>query len=352
MGQGGWAHITREVAVTVERASLDGVDLILLGVITGEWPAFERQVALGLELESAHPDAVDADDVRREATAFRYAHDLISAADFRRWLETRELTVRDVSDVLRRRLLRRQGRAGAQSEGPDPAADGEDVIRVLPAEAFCDGVLTRLVERGIAWLAAGQLAPSALTPDEDRLEEPTRIAPTLHALVGADASAPQVRARLSRLLSFQLALEQLRHELAEPSAIARRLKQHALEWTELIGDELRFMHEGAAREARLQITADGDTVGAVAERAEVAVLDRRLLVDEAPLAPGVSFAAAAVGEVVGPWEEDGRWHVMQLRAKLPPSPDNQSLSARASDELLAERIRRYSAGRVTRHGVL
>jgi hypothetical protein len=36
-------------------------------------------------LERDHPDAVSKDEVRREATAFRYAHGLISAADFRTW---------------------------------------------------------------------------------------------------------------------------------------------------------------------------------------------------------------------------------------------------------------------------
>ena len=84
---GGLAQITRCPAVTVDGQSLDVADLILLGVLTGEWPAFEDRVALGLRLEQTHPDGVDDDQVRAEATAFRYAHGLISAADFRRWLE-------------------------------------------------------------------------------------------------------------------------------------------------------------------------------------------------------------------------------------------------------------------------
>jgi hypothetical protein len=155
-----------------------------------------------------------------------------------------------------------------------------------------------------------------------------------------------------RLLALEEALERLRRDLAEPSALARRMRQHALDWTELAGDELRFTREGAAREARLQITADGESVVAVAERAGVSVLDRRLLVGEAPPATGVSFAAAAVGEVVGPWEEEGQWHVMRLRAKVPPSPEDPSLRERAIGELLAERIARYAAGRVTRDAQL
>lgn len=343
MSEGGWAPITRRAAVTVDDESLDIADLVLLGILAGDWPAFERQVALGLALERAHPDRVTAEDVRREATTFRYAHGLISAADFRRWLEAHQMTVGELSQVLRRRLLRQDDRDTHSL----PRTDA-DVIRALLAEAFCDGVLARLAEHGVDQLVAGRLVPSPLVGD-DQLEQAMSSMTGVRAPVLSELGGAEVRARLSRLLSLRLALEQLRDDVADPSAIVRRLKQHALGWTELAGEELRFTREGAAREARLQITADGHTPAAVAERAAVAVLDRRLLVGEAPAAAGVSFAAAAVGEVVGPWEEDGQWRVLRLRAKAPPSVENRSLRSRAIDELLRERIRRYAAGRTVRH---
>jgi hypothetical protein len=347
MSEGGWGPITNKAAVTVDGESLDAVDLVLLGVLTGEWPAFERQVALGLELEAAHPATIGDDEVRREATAFRYAHGLISAADFRGWLRARELTVVDVSAVLRRRLLRRDhpGSSGA------PATE-ESVLRVLPAEALCDGVLARLADEGIDRLVAGQLVADVPPVEAQRLDRAIASAQEARTPFVAALSAADLQARMSQLLRLGLALDALRRDVAEPSAIRRRMVQHALEWTQLVGDELRFAREGAAREARLQMTADGDSVATVAERAEVPVLDRRLLVGEAPSALGVSFTAAAVGEVVGPWEDDGLWHVLQLRAKVPPSPEDASLSARAVDELLRERIDRHAAGRTARHAEL
>jgi len=325
MSQGGWAPITRRTAVTVDGESLDVADLVALGTLTGEWPAFERAVGLGLALERDHPDAVSADEVRREATAFRYGHGLISAADFRAWLGERELTVTELSGALRRRLLRRLG-----LEPTGPSVGDEEIVRVLPAEVFCDGVLARLAERGVDCLVAGRLAPSA-TPVSGPVDEPGRRA---------------------WLLSLERAVERLRDEVGEPDAIAARLRQHALEWTQLVGDELCFTREGAAREARLLITADGESAAAVAERASVSVLDRRMLVGDAPPADGVSFAAVAVGEVVGPWLQDGQWHVLQVLAKVAPTASDPSLSERARDELLRERIERYAAGRTTRHGPL
>lgn len=347
MSQAGWKPITGQAAVTVDGESLDAADLILLGVLTGEWPAFERQVGVGLELEAAHPDRVADDEVRRAATAFRYARGLISAAEFRRWLEARELTVGAVSGVLRRRLLRAEH---PHSPGP-PAAD-EDVMRVLPAEALCDGVLARSVEEGVDRLVAGRLVATVAVLDTERLERAVAVLPELRAPVLAGLEAHELRGRLARLLSLELALKQLRRDVAEPDAVIRRIKQHTLEWTQLVGDELRFPREGAAREARLQIVADGESVATVAQRAEVAVLDRLLLVGEAPSSAGVSFTAAAVGEVVGPWEDDGLWHVLKLRAKVVPSPDHSLPRELAIDELLRERINRYGAGRTRRNAEL
>lgn len=343
MSHGGWAPVMQRVAVTVNGESLDVADLVLLGVLTGEWPAFEDRVALGLELERVHPDEVPAEAVRREATAFRYAHGLISAADFRNWLEARQMTVGQLSGVLRRRLLCQQYSRSERA----PASD-EEVIGVLAVEALCDGVLARLGDRGIERLAAGQLVQAIPSGEPDRREALMPSPLPVRGGVLAGVTAVELRERVSRVLSLEEALERLRREVAEPSALGRRMAQHALEWTELVGDELRFMREGAAREARLQITADGESVVTVAERAEVSVLDRRLLVSEAPPAAGVSFAAAAIGEVIGPWEENGQWRVMRLRAKVPPSSENESLRERATSELLAERIARYTAGRVTR----
>jgi hypothetical protein len=217
MSHGGWAPITRRTAVTVDGESLDVTDLVLLGALRGEWPAFEREVALGLELERAHSDGVATEEVRHEATSFRYAHGLISAADFRRWLDARELTVRELSDVLGRRLLRAWGWG---SDGP-PATD-EEVIRVLPAEAFCDGVLARLAEESVDRLVSGHLVPAIPPVDEDRVAELMPSVLRLRAVVPAGPSPDDLRARLSRLLALEDAFEQLRNAVAEPGAIATR----------------------------------------------------------------------------------------------------------------------------------
>ena len=69
-------------AVSLEDHTLDVADLLLLGLLMGSWGEFERGFGRRIELEAEHGDSVDGAEIRAEATAFRYAHGLISAADF------------------------------------------------------------------------------------------------------------------------------------------------------------------------------------------------------------------------------------------------------------------------------
>lgn len=338
MSTGGFVELIGRTAVTVEGDALDVADLVLLGTMGGEWPAFERRVAAGLALEREHGDSIVKPQVSEAATEFRYAHHLISAADFLAWLKPRRMTLEDFSGVLRRRLL-------VSAHEPQLPEGDEDIAAVMAAEAYCDEILGRLADRAQELLVAGQLAPASDAPEAGpHVERALALRAPGMAALGPD----ELRRRLSRLLALEDSLARLREMVTDPATLARQIKSHALEWLELRGDELRFEREGAAREARLLIAVDGETPDQVAQRAEAAVLDRRLLVDQAPPQLAVSFAACAEGEVIGPWEQDGCWHVMRLRNKVLPSADNEALRTRAIDELLAERLERHAAGRTTR----
>jgi hypothetical protein len=346
----GLAAIGDRSAVEVDGDAVDVADLVLLGTLTGEWLEFDREVSRGLELDRSHAEDVSGEELRREATIFRYERSLISAADLRSWLHEREMTVGELSAVLRRRLLRREH---PHSQPPPSGPDGR--AAVIRPEAYCDGVLGRLAQAAVARLAAARLAGSESTPDAADLEQLPQMAAIVLDLpgTGLDSLGPvELGRRLQRLLSLESALSRLREQISSGQAVARRINDHALDWLELRGEELAFGHEGAAREARLLLAVDGESPVEVAARAGVTVIDRRFLVGDAPAGAKVSFAAAAVGEVLGPWEQDGRWRVMRLGAKVPPSAQDESLRERAIDELLKDAIDRYAAGRTTQHAAL
>jgi hypothetical protein len=332
------------MVLSVDNERLDVADLILLGLLRGRWQEFEHDVRVGVALERHRGDAVDDDDVREAATAFRYRHRLVSAADFKAWLEERSLSVGELSGVLRRALLReRLGRDDA------PPVRGEEVASVLWCEAVCNGLLSELADAGVSCLVAAQIA----TPQMDGAPEAVRSVMdwvATHDAAGLAALGEEsLRVRLERLAGCESALWQLEGSLAQEGALERRLAAHGLDWVRLDALELSFYDEDAAREARLLLTADRVTMAEVEERAGIVAHPCSLYLEEVGEQEMASFAAAAPGEVIGPWRSGERWRVLQLTERRRPSLEDPVLLGRASVEALDELIKRRAAGRVQRH---
>jgi hypothetical protein len=340
----GFAIPVVDLALSVGDERLDLADLILLGLLRGTWQDFERDVRLGVGLERDSADAVGGEEVRAAASAFRYRHRLLSGTDFKAWLDERSLSVGEFSGVLRRSLLRE--RLGG---GDAPPARSEDVASVLWSEAVCNGVLRELADAGASCLVAAQIA----APQTDGSPEAIlAVMDWVAARDGAGLAAlgeESLRVRLERLVGCESALRWLEGSLAQEGALERRLADHGLDWVRLDGQELSFYDEDAAREARLLLTEDRVAVAEVEKRAGIVAHSYSLYLEEVDEDEMASFAAAAPGEVIGPWRSGERWRVLQLTERRRPSLEDPILLGRATVEALAELINRRAAGRVQRY---
>src|SRR5947209_1900193 len=137
-------------AVRFEEERLDMADLLLLGLITGVWAEFERDVRRGLALERDGLGDYSTEELKARATAFRYARRLLSASEFTSWLAARSVTVADLSGVLGRMLRRERMGDGQCKLEVETAA----LAPVLRAEALCCGIFERLADSAIERLAA------------------------------------------------------------------------------------------------------------------------------------------------------------------------------------------------------
>lgn len=332
-------------AVSFGNERLDVADLVLLGLITGAWPRFEREAARGVALERDGAGSVSAAEVTARATQFRYARRLVSASEFTSWLAARSLTVADLAGVLGRALLRER------IPGSSGTAGAGELAGVLRAEALCGGMLGLLADAAIDRMAAAhRLGRLGGEVADGRVEATAGEALGCRAAGLAALGEDALRRRLRRLWAYEDARAALREQVAEPTTLRRQLAGHGLDWLRLEGRRLRFAAEDAAREARALMTDDGLPAGEVGVIAGTAVTTESLYLDQVPGPVAGALAAVAPGEVSPPWLQDGEWTVLAVSAKTAPSAEDPVLRDRAADELLAGVLRRQAAGRARVHG--
>jgi hypothetical protein len=340
--------ILKSDAVSFEEERLDVADLVLLGLMGNAWARFERDVSRGLALQRSGHVAISPQELKASATEFRYQRRLLSASEFRSWLAARSLTVAELSGVLARTLLR--GRTHDEDVVKVEVSAGE-LAAALRAEALCSGIFKTLANMAIERMAAahrlGRLGREVV---DERVGATLLDAIGLHAAGVAALGEDELRRRLLRLWAYEDALVALREQVAEPVALRRRLAAHGLDWLRLEGLRLRFAGEGAAREARALIDHDGLGVQEVSAIAGTVASKEALYLDEVPEHAAAMLAATAPGEVSATWLQDEQWNVLVVSAKRSPSTGDPLLRERATDELLADVLRRQAAGRVRLHG--
>jgi hypothetical protein len=324
----------------------DVADLVLAGLITGEWQALKGLAARGLGLEADRAGDVGAEELERAFTAFRYERRLIAAADLRRWLSERSLQLADLEGVVRRRLLR------ARYEGVlCPAATDASVAVVVRAEAMCAGALARWASELRAWHAGSRWVTETAVADSPAADPAAVEEVVAAALADATSGLPvlgpgELRRRAERLAALNAGYLRFREAAVAESAVDARLAEHRLEWTVVRGSELSFELEGAARETRLLVVHDGGTLAQVARTLGVEPARREVELGSAPAELAPELLAAREGDLVGPWCEGGRWRVLEVGARFEPEQDGGGrVRARAREELLGELVERLSAGK-------
>lgn len=347
---------------TVAGTSYAWEDLVLAGCLWGDWAALEARVQAGLaclarldDLEEGDEDALDEADVEAAAAEFRYARDLVAAADLEAWLERRGLSVDAWLDFIRRSLLLDRWADDLDEIREEYELDEDEVTEAVVCEALCSGLANDLAQRLAARAAvharpAGETdavtgAPSAdespAMPDDELLE---RAVP--------DLPEPARRERLARLTTLESAWRRFAASVAPPQSVRAAIGARRLEWVRVAVRAVVAPDEDVAREIALCVRMDRRPVDEVADEAglRAETLEWWLDAVEEPLHD--TLIGAQPGDVVGPipWKEQHL--VLTVTAKRLPSEDDPAVRARAEQALLARAVDREVADRVTWHATL
>lgn len=289
---------------TVGDAAYGWEDVVAFAKLRGDWDELAARVRAGLaalaELE-ARGEPIPEPELDTAAREFRYERDLLAADELADWLERHRLTSEDWRDYLRRRL--------ATARVPAPAAD-------VPEAAAADGVWAEGVCSG-------------------RFEQ---LARRLAQLAAVSPGAP-----LDRL---EAGFATFCAEAVDEPAKAREVETHRLEWLRLAYEAVVTADEGAALEAVLCVRTDGETLGAVADRAGLDLLVDDSWLEELDPALGTRLLAAAPGELVGPVRVDGGYEVARVISKVTPSLEDEDVHERAREAAVARAVSRVVADRV------
>ena len=325
-------------------------DALLLGLLTGVWSLFERDVTEGLALEASGVEAPE-DDVRAAIVAFRRERRLLAAEDLRVWMGERGLDGQAVQDCLRRAVLRAgAGRQAARDAVASFPVAASRLAGALPAEAFVSGTLRRcgesLADRAVA-LAAGEPQPA-----DPRLVDP-RLVDALERAAGAGLDrgfGQDLHDRAALVVGADAAYRAFLDRAAGEERIVARLRDRRLDLTKVRFDEVRFGNVDAAREAWQCLRADGMCLPQVAARAGVECIAQEAEIGDLARTLRPGMIAGRPGELVGPLQVDDEWQLAVVHDRRTPTLADREIRRRLTEEVAARALARQAAGRVHWHG--
>jgi hypothetical protein len=309
----------------IENQDFGWDEIVIAAEFWGEWQPFVKTVRQSLAClrHAAKTGQLPRTaEVREAATAFRYAHNLISAEEARSWLGRWQMSVEEWMNCLRGQLLR--DRAGRLSEivAANPVSD-EEVAEVIKSYAVCSD---RLDEWAVK--LAGRAAVAARSGRFDARERPAIGSP---------------RDLVSHI---ETEFERQRKEALTPKLIETKIADHRLDWIHFDCRYVWFPEKRIASEAAWCVTEDGMTLDEVAYDARSVVQRWNFYLDEieAPVRP--HFLAARAGDWLGPIKMIEGFPLFSIVAKTMPAAADPQIRERAEQAIVASSMRQAISERV------
>ena len=296
---------------TVNDEQFGWEEIVAAARFWGEWQPFveqTRQSLSCLRLAAETGQLPPASEVREAATAFRYAHNLISAEETQVWLNRWEMTISDWMNCLRGQLLLDQWAHKIDQIVAAHQVSDTEVNQVIRHYAVCAGELSswsvKLAGRAAVVANSGSLARRGQSPSK----------------LIADIEAEFARQRL---------------EAVTPQRLAAKVADHRLDWIRVDCRYVWFPEECIAREAAWCATEDGFTLEQVAYDAHGIVQQWNFYLDEVEPSVRPHFLAARRGDWLGPIKMIEGFPLFSIVAKTMPVADDPLIRERAEQTIIA-----------------
>jgi hypothetical protein len=309
----------------VDGAEFGWDEIVAAAQVWGEWQPFVEKTSQSLAclLLAAETDQLPAGaETRETATAFRYAHNLISAEETQTWLSQWGMSVEDWMNCMRGQLLReRWANRLNDIAAANPVSD-EEVAGVIKNYAVCDDKFIEWARKlagraAIAFGAAGSgsFDSTCLSPRE---------------LVERVEAGFAMRRRLA----------------VTPNSLETSIARRRLDWIRFDCRYVWFPEERIAREAALCVIEDGLTLDEVAYDARSIVQQWNFYLDEIEADARPHFLAARAGEWLGPIKMLEGFPLFSILDKQTPTNSDPRIRQRAEKDIINDLIEREMNERV------
>lgn len=293
----------------------------------GEWQPFvaEIQASLAcLRYAAATGQRISAQAVKEELTAFRYAHNLISADETKLWLCRWQMPFDELTNYLRGKLLRQQWAHRLNEIVAVYPITDEEVTAVLKHHAIC---ADKLGDWAIE--LAGRSAIAAQSGLFD---------------AGADSERMAPRNLIARI---EAEFQQARQQAVTQENVQARIADHRLDWVRFDCRYLWFAEERVAQEAVWCVTEDGLSLDEVARESGSEARQWSFYLDEIDANVRPYFLAARQGDWLGPLKYREGFPVFSILEKTMPSNADPKIQQRAERAIIANLMQKAINERVT-----
>jgi hypothetical protein len=309
----------------VDGAEFGWDEIVAAAQVWGEWRPFVEKTrqSMACLLLAAETGQLPAGPKTREtATAFRYAHNLISAEETQTWLSKWGLSVEDWMNCLGGQLLReRWANRLNEIAAANPVSD-EEVGEVIKNYAVCDDKLIEWARKLAGRAAIASVAAGSSSFDSAGLS-PRELVERIEAGFAAG-----------------------RRLAVTPDSIEASIARRRLDWIRFDCRYIWFPEERIAREAALCMAEDGLTLDEVAYDARSIVQRWDFYLDEIEADARPHVLAASAGEWVGPLKIMEGFPLFSILDKQAPATSDPRIRERAEKSIINSLIEKEMNGRV------
>ena len=312
----------------------DVIDSALFrGELSEPWQTFLRDSAaaaradeLDLELDEGLFDQL--------GEAFRYRHDLITAEETERWLQTRGLDLDYFSDYLVRQCWANANLDAAAAEEIDYRLAAEETRDAFTIELILSGQLDEMARRLSSRLAAFCAEKESEITDEKQ-EFLERVGIEEGQIPEWLESLNRNEEWLDRQLAMEAAFRKHCRAVLQPQAYQRELASLRLPLTRFETEVIELESRDAAQEALFCVREDGMSLEEVADEGRYPYHRRDFFLQDLDAQTQQKFLSVGTDQLLEPIPRTEGFELCHVLKRVEPQADDPAIHGLVSQHLLA-----------------